>query len=439
MTELHATFNLERRINPRIETAPLVRAVLIGLALLGACLALAIMAPINGAVVAPGQVLVEGKPQPVQSLEPGIVTTVAVRNGDRVEAGALLLALDPALLQTRLDNARDRLAAALAEEARLTAEADGLDQPSLAVRPLPFAAPDLSQAIRRQKVLFDIRQAQRREARSRLAATDAQLQAQADGLVAQISAAEDEARMLREDLERQGDLVAKGLANRTLLRDIQRQEAVLEGRIAGLRAEGLRVESARREAVLALAQDESRRDEDIAQTLRDLGTTIQDLTAEILSLRNSLARTELRAPTAGMVHDLQVTAPGSVVSAGGVLVQIVPIDRAMEIEVTVDPKDIDHVRSGQAAQIMLLGSDPRAVPKLEATVTHVPPGAVRDPQTGRSIYRVMLTLDAGQLPGDIALRSGMPVQAFLTTGERRLLSWLLSPLMVPMSQALRER
>lgn len=424
---------------PQTDTRRLIRAGFLGLGLLAGSLVLASFVPLDGAVVAPGQILVEGKPQPVQSLDPGIVATVAVRNGDKVAAGALLLALDPTLPRTRLEIARERLAAALAEEARLRAEAAGLDQPDFtAPADLPFAAPDMNDAISRQQSLFSTRSAQRDEARKRLVETDAQLAAQIAGLTAQIAAAEEEARLLQEDMERQTTLVADGLARRAPLLELKRQDAVLSGRIASLQADRARLDGARREATLALSQEESRRDEEVAQGLRDVGTKVQELKAEIVSLQEALSRTELRAPTAGIVHELQVPAPGSVISAGAVLAQIVPTDRAMEFEVMVDPRNIDSVHPGQEVKIMLSAYDPRVVPKLAATVTRVPPGAVSDPQTGRSFYRVTVELDPASVPDHVELRPGMPVQAFLTTGERPLLSWLLSPVMKPMASAMRE-
>lgn len=403
-------------IAPRIETVSLMRVGVVGLGLLIGSLALASLVPINGAVMAPGQIIVEGKPQPVQSLDPGIVATVAVRNGDRVEAGALLMALDPTLPRTRLDIARERLAAALAEEARLMAEAEGLDQPRFDPPALPFDAPDLTEAAARQQALFETRSLQREEARKRLIETDAQLAAQIEGLAAQIAAAEKEAKLLREDLERQSALVADGLARRAPLLELQRQDAALSGRIASLKAERFRLDGARREAILVLSQEEGRRDEEVAQGMRDTSTKIQELKAEIISLQEALSRTELRAPMAGIVHELQVPSPGSVVSAGAVLAQIVPTDRALEIEALVEPQNIDSVHPGQEAKIMLSAFDPRVVPKLDATVTQVPPGAVSDPQTGRSFYRVSLRLGADQLPAGLDLRPGMPVQVFLNTG-----------------------
>lgn len=423
---------------PVIDTRSLTRASLIGLALLGLSVGVATFTPLEGAVIAPGRILVEGKPQPVQSLEPGIVTLVAVRNGDRVQAGDILLALDPTLPQSRLDIAMEQLAQALAEEARLNTEADGRPSPEFILPPMPFPPPDMTIAITRQKALFTTRQDQLIHLRQQAGETDSQILAQIAGLAAQITASEAEADLLRADMKRMRDLTSRNLARQSDLTEILRQNAAVTGRLAGLRAEKARLQGARRGTALSLVQEESRRQEDIAAGLRDISGRIQELKAEVISLRETLARSTLRAPISGIVHEMTVPSPGAVISAGATLAQIVPTDRAMEIEIAVDPRNIDNVFEEQEAEVQISGLDPRSMPRLPATVSRVPPGVSSDPQSGRSFYRVTLQLDGEALPADLELRPGMPVQAFLSTGERSLASWLLAPLIRPMAAAMRE-
>ena len=180
------------------------------------------------------------------------------------------------------------------------------------------------------------------------------------------------------------------------------------------------------------------RAEEVAQGLRDASASVQELVSEIVSLRDAVARTELRAPVEGVVHELSVSAPGSVIAAGATLAQIVPIERGLEIEVAVDPRNIDSVHEGQAAEVVLSTYDPRVVPRLPARVGHVPPGAAQNPETGQSFYRVALVLEPGSVPAGIDLRPGMPVEAYITTGERSLASWLVAPLARPLARAMRE-
>lgn len=428
---------------PRLSTRPLLRAgALAGLLLFGGLGGWSVLATLDGAVIAQGQVLVQGKPQPVQSLDGGLVAAVHVAAGDRVAAGAPLVSFDPTVAQARRDIARARLAGALADRARLEAEAAGRDAPRFDDPALtdPALAAEMGVAVTRQRALFDARAARAADARARLAETEGQIAAQLTGITAQIEAARSEAALIAEEIAAQAGLVDKGLARQAPLSELRRQEAALAGRLAGLLAERDRLSAATREAQAALRQEESLRAEEVAQGLRDTTALIAEVTQEIVSLDAALARTDLRAPVAGVVHELAVTAAGAVIAPGATLAQIVPQDRGIEIEVQVDPRAIDDVHPGQEAEVVIAAFDPRAVPKLNATVARVAPDAVTDPATGRSFYRVALTLPEAEIDrlGSVALTPGMPVEAFLVTGSRPVIDWLMAPLVAPMRHALRE-
>lgn len=429
---------------PRLATGPLLRAgTLAAVLLFGGLGGWSLLATIDGAVIAQGQVLVEGKPQPVQSLDGGLVASVLVAAGDHVAAGAVLVTFDPTVAQARRDIARAKLAGALADRARLEAEAAGWEAPRFDADPLltdPTLAAEMGVAVTRQRALFDARIARAADARARLAETEGQITAQVTGIAAQIEAARDEARLIAEEIAAQAGLVDKGLARQAPLSELRRQEAALAGRIASLMSERDRLAAAAREAQAALRQEESQRAEEVAQGLRDATALIAEVTQEILSLDAALARTDLRAPVAGVVHELAVTAAGAVIAPGATLAQIVPVERGVEIEVQVDPRAIDNVHPGQEAEVVIAAFDPRAVPKLKATVARVAPDAVTDPATGRSFYRVALTLPEAEIDrlGSVALTPGMPVEAFLATGSRPVIDWLMAPLIAPMRHALRE-
>ncbi len=426
-------------VAPRIATVGLVRTLRAGSVALFCALGAAGLIAIDGAVIATGQIMVEGRSQPVQSFDPGVIMQASVRNGDLVTAGDVLIALDPTLPRARLDVAKERLASALVEDARLTAEALGLAQPDFSPPSLPFPSPDLTRPAERQQALFAMRHRQQIEAQQRLTETDAQLVAQIQGLVAQGVALDQEADLLEMDLKRQEKLMSQGLTRNVRVNELRRDAAALAGRRAGITAELARLEGARREAALVVAQQESRRGEEVAQGLRDVGTIIQEMKAEIISLSEVLARTELRAPVSGIVHELSSAAPGTVVSAGMTLLHVVPVDRALEVEVSVDPRNIDNLYEGQRAEIMLSAAAMRSLPKLPATVVHIPPTATTTGDNGQSVYKVVLGVAPDDFPEGLSLRSGMPVQAFIATGERSLLTWLIAPLLQPMAQALREQ
>lgn len=429
-----------RQMAPRTQLRGLVLAAACGVLLLLGGLASASLLPIRGAVIASGQILVQGNPQPVQSLDPGIVAEVAVGNGDRVEAGELVLALDPTLARSQLGVAMDRLAQVLAEEDRLIAEAEGRADLRFDLPDLPFAPPDMREAISRQEALFGVRARNAAEGQRRLTESDAQLAAQIAGVEAETAAAEETRILFQQEIATQQALAEKGLVRQVQLNELLRNLSQLSGSISSLQTERTRLEAARREAALALQQEESQRAEQVARDLRDVTGQVQELIQQIVSLQAGLARTELRAPVSGIVSELAVQAPGPVISAGQKLAEIVPDDRAMEVEVSVDPSSIDQVQPGQKAEVIVTAFDPRSVPKLAATVQQVPPNASLDSASGRSFYRVTLVLDpqsTAQLPAG-GLRAGMPVEAFLTTRDRPILSWLVAPLLKPLRHALRE-
>lgn len=426
---------------PRTDTGKVIRAgALCFVLLFGALGGWASFAMISGAVVAGGQILVRGKAQPVQTLEGGLVAAVHVASGDKVAAGDVIVSLDATLATVRLDITRSRLAEALALVARLEAEADGRQDLAPKVPALPFALPDLTVALASQRAILSARATRKHDSQNRLTETSAQISAQIKGIAAQEAAARTEAALVAGQIATQADLMAKGLARQAALDDLRRQEAALFGRIAGLAAELGRLAGADREARLVLRQEDSARLEDLAQGRRDATALVAELVQEGASLHAELARAKVRAPVSGIVHELAVTTPGAVLAPGAILAQVVPVSRGIEIEVRIDPRAIDQVWQGQTAEVMIGALDPRATPKLLAKVAAVPPDAVTDTTTGQSFYRVTLQLPETEIArlGSVTLTPGMPVEAYLATGERSALSWLLAPLAAPFNRAFTE-
>ncbi|MFN3972068.1 MAG: HlyD family type I secretion periplasmic adaptor subunit [Gemmobacter sp.] len=427
--------------SPRTDTGRIIgRGALYFVLLFGVLAGWAGFAMIGGAVVASGHVLVRGKAQPVQSLDGGLVAAVLVASGDRVAAGDVILSLDPTVAAVRLDITRARLAEALALRARFTAEAEGESMLTPGAPALPFSLPDLEAAMTSQRAIMSARAARKLDGRTRLTETTAQIAAQTAGIAAQEDAARTEAALVAGQIATQADLMGKGLARQAPLDELRRQEAALAGRLAGFAAERDRLAGAAREAALVLRQQEGERVEEVAQGLRDASAMVAELVQEGVSLQAELARAQVRAPVAGVVHELAVVVPGAVIAPGAVLAQVVPIERGVEIEVMIDPRAIDQVWQGQSAEVMIGALDPRATPKLRAEVAAVPPGAVTDPATGRSFYRIALHLPETEIArlGSVTLTPGMPVEAYLATGERSALSWLMAPLAAPFNRALRE-
>jgi HlyD family secretion protein len=391
-------------------------------------------------VIAPGQAVVLGQPRPVQTLDGGIIAEIAVANGDAVEEGALLMRLDPTMLATNLGIAETRLATALATRARLVSEQQGLAQPLFAYPDLPVPLPSLAEAEAAQSAIFAARAALRAAQTARTAEAVAQIDAQIVGTRGQIAALDSQAALLAADLANLQALATEGLVRQSQITEAERGLAVLAGEQARLSAEAARLATARRDAELAGAQALTASLEEIVSELRATTAEIDELTLEIVTRRAALDRIAVRAPVAGVVHNLHVAMPGEVLAPGATALEIIPLAEGIEFEIRVDPRAIDQVHAGQTADLVLSAFDPQSTPKLRARVVGVPADVTIDPQTGAHDYRVTLRLDPGEqerLAGQ-QIRPGMPVDAYLATGSHSVLAYLLDPVRAHLDRAFRE-
>lgn len=205
---------------------------------------------------------------------------------------------------------------------------------------------------------------------------------------------------------------------------MQRQEADLLGQIAEHRSELARIENSIRDAELEILQGQRQIKEDVVSELRDVTATIEELRQQILSTRAQIDRVDIRAPVTGRVHEMQITTLGGVVPPGGVILQIVPSDGGLEFLSRVDPAAIDQVYTGQPATLRFPAFNQRNTPEFEGRVVDISPTSVVDEATGQSFFRVRVDVRPDELARLEAreLVPGMPVEVFLTTGERTVLS-----------------
>lgn len=399
----------------------------------------AAMAVIGGAVIAQGQIMVQGNPRVVQHLDGGLVAEIAVADGDTVRAGQVLLRLDPTMPALNLGIAEARLAEALARRARLEAEHLGLDEPDFTWPALPFPVPDTAAHEIGQRQIFNARAELRRTARERLAERQAQIESQLGGLAAQTASRDDQLALIEADIENLTALASRGLARSNQITELQRSRAGLLGEIAAFEAEAARARIALRDAELETRQGERAFYEQVVTDLRTASAEIDELALEIVTRRAQLDRIEIRAPASGVVHELAVTTPGAVVAPGATLLEVIPRDEGVAFELRVEPRDIDQIWLGQPARVMVASFDPQSTPPIAGHVAQISPAAVTDPRSGASFYRIGLEVpaeDLARLGGDLV--PGMPVEAFLQTSERTALAYLTQPLRRMLDRAFRE-
>ena len=436
-------------LSPARPRTALTRAGRMGTAIsLGALAVLGLWASftmISGAVIAQGEASVRGQPRTVQHLDGGILSEILVANGDTVTAGQVIARLDPTLLTANLDIARSRLAGSLALAARLDAETAGGDRLDPAqVAALPGAeladAQDLARQIDAQAAILATRRDLHAGEAAQLQENLARLDAQAEGIQALIDARGDQLALVEKELANLEPLSAKGLIRDTQLLDAQRRQSELKGQLASDRADLGRIAVERRDAELKLAQSRHQEAEKVATDLRTARAEVQELVPQILTTQAQLDRVDIRAPAAGIVHEMQLTTTGGVLAAGQTLAQVVPVADGVEFELRLDPRSIDEVHPGQTARIVLPAFNSHTTPQIFGEVASISPTSVTDPQTGRSFYRLRLTVPASELDrlGARNLVPGMPVEAYLQTGDRSVMAYLLHPLTVQFDRMFRE-
>ncbi|KFI26999.1 HlyD family type I secretion periplasmic adaptor subunit [Haematobacter massiliensis] len=401
---------------------------------------------IDSAVATQGQVVVRGKPKTVQSLDGGVVEEILVHNGDRVEEGQLLMRLDPTLIRVNLDIARTRLAEASARKARLEAEDRGLAAPVFTYPPLPFERPPMAEPEAGQMRVFEARQHLNTGRRAQLGEKLEQFRRQIDGLEASITAKAEQLGYIEQELANSRKLFDQGLMREPQILQLQRARAEMKGTLAEAEADRARVGNAMQDAIIEVDQAERQFREDVVTDLRSTQTEIEESTIQIVTLSRQLERVDIRAPSTGIVHEMQVTTLGGVVPPNGTILQVIPVDDGVELELMLEPREIDRVHPGQKAEVLFTAFDHRATPRLEAHVTQISPTVVSTGTQGgteRNFYRLGLELEPGQLERlnekSSAIVPGMPIEAFLETGEHTVMSYLVQPLVSQIMHAFRER
>ncbi|MXN66501.1 HlyD family type I secretion periplasmic adaptor subunit [Stappia sp. GBMRC 2046] len=401
----------------------------------------AAIAKIGGAVIASGTIVVETNTKRVQHQEGGIVGEIAVREGDAVDAGDLLVRLDDTVVEANLVVVRKQLTELRAQDARLAGERDGQEAiafPNDLVS--REAEPDVALVLSGQRALAEARKASLDGRIDQLEDQIAQFDKQIDGLDAQRLAKQEEIALIDEELKGLMQLREKGLVPETRVTALRRDRARLEGERGGLIAEIARAGEAigeRRLQIIGLG-DTFR--QSVLEELQEVRSELARLEEQKIAAEDRMRRVDIRAPRSGYVHQLAVHTVGGVVGPGEVLMQIVPKEDLLVIEAQVAPTDIDLLYPGQAASVRLPSFDQRTTPELTARIVTLSADHAVDEATRLSFYTARLAIDPAELAklGDNRLVPGMPVETFIATKERTVLSYLVKPLLDQVAHAFRE-
>jgi HlyD family secretion protein len=397
---------------------------------------------IAGAVVSQGRVEVEQNRQVVQHPDGGVVEAIYVKNGDIVRAGDPLIQIDGTLLTSELTIVEGQFFEILARRGRLEAERDDADH---LIFPAELAAAgtdrvNIAALMKGQERLFAARQETTANEIEQLQKRRAQIRNQIDGIAAQRASTADQLGLLDRELVDLKTLLERGLTQAGRVLALEREKARLDGTAGELDASRAEAEGKVTEIDIEILKRGSTRREEANTQLRDLGYRELELAERRRSLIEQIARLDIRAPVAGIVHALQVTTPRSVIRAADPVLYIVPQDRPLVIAAQVSPIHVDEVSVGQEVALRFAAFDSRTTPELFGQVRQISADSLTDEASHASYYRAEIVLDAGELAklDGRAIIPGMPVEVFIRTGDRTPLAYLVRPLAEYFNRAFRE-
>jgi HlyD family secretion protein len=417
-----------------------------GLRLLLAAILLAggwiVLMPLAGAVVVPGNLVVQSNVKTIQHPTGGVVAEIPVHNGMRVSGGDLLLRLDATQAQAGLQLVSKQLDEVRVRIVRLVAERDGLPglqaPADLVARAGEIAVKTL---LASEQSLFNARRNARRSQIELLQSRVSQLNEENAGLDSQVASKTKQLELITGELSGVQDLYDKRLVPLARLTTLQRESARIEGERGQLMSAIAETKSKIGEAQLQMVRLDQDFRTDVVKELGENQGKEAELVQRGIAARDLLDRIEIRAPTSGVVHQLSAHTIGGVIRAGDPIMEVVPDSDDLQIEARMQPNDIDQVRTGQKAFVRFSAFNLRVTPQLIGVVSYVSADTSRDQQTNAPYFTVRVALSENErrrLAG-LQLVPGMPAEVFMQTGSRTMMSYLLKPITDQMQRAFVEK
>src|SRR5438105_5782171 len=395
-----------------------------------------------GAVIAIGSLVVDSNIKKVQHLTGGIVGELRVHDGDRVNAGDVVVRLDDTVTRANLAIVKKGLDELVGRKARLESERDG----RLSIKfPDEMLArkgdPEVAHVMESESKLFELRRSARQGQKAQFRERIDQLQEEARGLVAQQGAKDQELGLIGRELAGVKELWAKNLIQLTRLTALEREQARLQGERGQLIASAAQIKGKIAKTELQIIQLDQDLSSDVAKEMREIEAKIGEFVERKVTAEDQLKRVDIRAPQDGTVFQLAVHTVGGVISAGDAIMLIVPNADNLIVEAKVNPQDIDQLQLGQKAMLRFSAFNQRTTPEIAGAVSRISADTSTEQRTGQSFYLVRVAMPPQEVArlGEVKLLPGMPVEAFIQTGERTVLSYLMKPLHDQFMRAFKEK
>jgi len=398
--------------------------------------------PIAGAVVANGQVVVASKRKQIQHPTGGVIRAIRVEDGSEVKPGEVLVQLEDADAIERFARSRDSFFLALASEARLQAEA--LNQLEMQVPPELAAdaakLPSVKAIVDGQRRLFEVRRIELRGQLSIIEEQYQQLKNELTGLNAERQSATQQIGLTKKELDTVEDLFEKGYTTRTRVFSLRREVTQLSGSAGRIEASAARTRSALIENELKLVQARNQILTVVQSELRETQAKIPTLREQYNAAKKAYETMTIRAPVAGTVMASRMNTVGSVVRPGDTILEIVPADDRLMVEVQLRPSDVDSVKIGLETEIKLTGINQRVAVPIFGRVTHVSADAMQDARTSATYFVAHVDVPESEIERlkGVHVQPGMPAAVMIKTGDRTAMAYLTQPLTDSINRAWRE-
>jgi protease secretion system membrane fusion protein len=419
------TVNTDAKVYSRVGWAIVALGV-------GGFLLWAQFAPLDKGVPLQGVVAKESNRKAIQHMTGGTIEDILVRDGDLVKAGQVLVRMNSITSKSQSETSRTQYITARMSEARLTAERDGAKSVTL-----PASLADLKDdervvsAFSLQKQLFTSRQS---ALQSELAAMDENisgLRSQAKGLEESRNSKKLQLSILKEQLENMRDLSKEGYVARSRLLDLERTYAQIDGAISEDIGNIGRAQRQVLEMSLRRVQRTQEYQKEVRGQLSDVQREADALEARLKALDFDLANAEVRAPVAGTIVGLNIFTRGGVVQPGARLMEVVPSADALVVEGQLAVNLVDKVHPGLPVELMFSAFNTNRTPHIAGVLSTVAADRTVEERTGQPYYKVYVhvTPEGAKMMAahHMDVRSGMPVELFVKTGERTMMSYLLKP------------
>ncbi len=371
--------------------------------------------------------------QIVQSVDGGVVESLPVKEGQIVEAGQLLLRVDPTRFVSSMQESRVGQLALQAKVLRLEALTQGT-----AFKPPAALLKEAPEAVAQEARLYDSRRA---EINAQIGISQSQL-AQRQQELNEVKARRDQAErgldLMNREVNATRPMIATGAVSEVEVLRLEREVARLRGDRDQATAQIARVQSSILEATRKIEEVQLTSRNQMSAELSDTMSKLASVSQGGLALEDKVKHADIKSPVRGIVKRLLVNTVGAVVQPGKEVVEVVPLDDALILEVQITPKDIGFLRPNQEAVVKFSAYDYSIYGGLLADVVQIGADSVLD-EKGNAFYHVRVRTRKPSLGANLPIIPGMVAQVDILTGKKSVLSYLLKPVLRAKANAMTER